>query len=53
MDGIPGKDFQNIDILAKDSIFVFIETTVDISSISDPLYTDKILFDNGTNQQEV
>jgi hypothetical protein len=53
VDGIPGKDFQNIDILAKDSIFVFVETTVDISSISDPLYTDKILFDNGTNQQEV
>ena len=28
VDGIPGKDFQNIDILAKDSIFIFIETTI-------------------------
>ena len=53
VDGIPGKDFQNIDILAKDSIFVFVETTVDISSVPSPLYTDRILFDNGMNQQRV
>ncbi len=26
VDGIAGKDFNDIDILAKDSIFVFIET---------------------------
>lgn len=53
VDGISGKDFQNIDILAKDSIFIFIETTVDISSILNPLYTDRILFDTGINQQDV
>lgn len=53
VDGIPGKSFENIDILANDSIFVFVETTIDFSSIPDPLYTDKILFDNGNNQQDV
>jgi len=53
VDGIPGKSFQNIDILAKDSIFVFIETTVDISSLTNPLYTDRILFDSGSQQQDV
>lgn len=53
VDGIPGKDFNDIDILAKDSIFIFIETTVDVTSISNPLYTDRILFDNGNNQQDV
>lgn len=53
VDGIPGKDFQNIDILAKDSIFIFVETTIDVASISNPLYTDRILFDTGTNQQDV
>ncbi|MEQ6124639.1 hypothetical protein AAON49_10590 [Pseudotenacibaculum sp. MALMAid0570] len=53
VDGIPGKTFENIDILAKDSIFIFVETTIDISSVSNPLYTDRILFDNGTNQQDV
>ncbi|MBU3010755.1 hypothetical protein KO506_05040 [Polaribacter vadi] len=53
VDGIPGKEFNDIDILAKDSIFVFVETTIDESTISDPLYTDRILFDTGTNQQDV
>ena len=53
VDGIAGKDFNDIDILAKDSIFVFIETTIDASAILNPLYTDKILFDTGTNTQEV
>lgn len=53
VDGIPGKEFNNIDILAEDSIFVFVETTIDASSITNPLYTDRILFDTGTNQQDV
>lgn len=53
VDGIPGKSFQNIDILAKDSLFIFVETTIDINSIPNPLYTDRILFDNGNNQQDV
>ena len=53
VDGIPGKEFNDIDILAKDSIFVLIETTVNVTNEPNPLYTDKILFDNGTNQQTV
>ena len=53
VDGIPGKSFENIDILAKDSIFVFVETTIDVTSVPDPLYTDRILFDTGLNQQDV
>ncbi|WP_299716422.1 hypothetical protein [uncultured Tenacibaculum sp.] len=53
VDGIPGKTFEDIEILANDSIFVFVETTIDFSSIPDPLYTDRILFDNGMNQQDV
>lgn len=53
VDGIPGKSFENIDILAKDSIFIFVETTIDINSVADPIYTDKILFDEGMNQQDV
>ncbi|MFT6959291.1 MAG: hypothetical protein ACJA17_000379 [Polaribacter sp.] len=53
VDGVPGKEFNDIDILAKDSIFVFVETTVDVTNEPNPLYTDKILFDNGTNQQAV
>ena len=53
VDGIPGKEFNDIDILAKDSIFVLIETTVAVANETNPLYTDKILFDNGSNQQVV
>jgi hypothetical protein len=53
VDGIPGKDFENIDILAKDSIFVFVETTIDYSQINTPIYEDKLLFDNGDNMQSV
>ena len=53
VDGIPGKVFRNIDILARDSIFVFVEATIDFASVVNPLYTDKILFDTGTNEQKV
>ena len=53
VDGIPGKEFNDIDILAKDSIFVFVETTIDFSTVNNPLYTDRILFDTGNNQQDV
>jgi len=53
IDGIPGKYFEDIEILANDSIFVFVETTIDYDAVTDPLYTDKILFDNGNNQQDV
>ncbi|MBW2961315.1 hypothetical protein [Mesonia aestuariivivens] len=56
VDGLPGKSFQNIDILAKDSIYVFIETTANIdnfSSTNEYLYTDAIQFDTGAKQQKV
>ncbi|CAM1361239.1 conserved hypothetical protein [Tenacibaculum sediminilitoris] len=53
VDGLAGNSFNNIDILANDSIYVFIETTIDFNEITNPLYTDKILFDNGENQQDV
>ncbi len=57
VDGIPGKTFQDIVIRAKDSIFVFVETTVDIEGLADSdnqfLYTDQIQFDTGGNQQNV
>ncbi|WP_308993246.1 hypothetical protein QLS71_014745 [Mariniflexile litorale] len=57
VDGRAGKDFENIQILAKDSLFIFIETTIDINNFSNPdgkfLYTDQIEFDAGTNLQKV
>jgi len=53
VDGIPGKYFENIDILAKDSIYIFIETTINYDMVSDPLYVDELLFDTGANEQDV
>ncbi len=53
VDGITGKSFENIDILSKDSIFIFIEATVDFSQVTNPIYTDSIVFDSGDNLQDV
>ena len=41
-----GKSFQNVELLANDSLYLFIETTADIASANptDFLYTDKIEF---------
>ncbi|MGB0981632.1 MAG: right-handed parallel beta-helix repeat-containing protein [Winogradskyella sp.] len=52
-----GKFFENVELLANDSLYIFIETTIDISTLSSLenqfLYTDKILFDAGSEQQNV
>jgi hypothetical protein len=53
VDGIPGKQFQNVEILAKDSMYVFIETTIDFNQVTNPIYTDSIVFDSGDKQQDV
>ncbi|XMO86393.1 hypothetical protein AAFN75_16525 [Algibacter sp. AS12] len=55
--GSEGKVFENVEVLAKDSLFIFIETTVDIenqaATANQFLYTDAIEFDTGNNQQTV
>ncbi len=55
MTGNNGKIFQNVTLLAKDSLYIFIETTADITDANpdDFLYTDEIQFDSGANLQEV
>jgi hypothetical protein len=55
MQGNGGKLFDNVDLLAKDSLYIFIETTAAISDANptDFLYTDQIEFDAGTNKQTV
>ena len=56
-DGNQGKRFENIELLANDSLYIFIETTIDINDISTQensfLYEDKIEFLNVNNTQEV
>lgn len=55
VDGMPGKVFENVELLADDSLFVFIEVTAEIADAdpTDFLYTDQILFGNGINDQKV
>lgn len=58
IDGMTGNQnriFDNVEILANDSLFVFIEITNNISTAvpTEFTYDDQILFDVGTNQQKV
>ena len=55
MQGTNGKIFKNVDILAKDSLYIFIETTASIADTNPTnfLYTDQIQFDSGQNLQNV
>ena len=55
MQGNQGKIFTNVELLAKDSMYIFIETTADIAdaNATDFLYTDQIQFGAGSNLQTV
>jgi hypothetical protein len=55
MSGNKGKIFTDVQILANDSLFIFIENTASIADANpkDFLYTDQILFDVGYNIQKV
>ena len=52
VDGVPGIAFSNIAIPGRDSLFVFVDVTLDPNNISQPgIVTDSILFNtNGTIQ---
>jgi len=57
VDGVAGKVITDTNILAKDSVFVFVEVTADIQKLtqnqSSLLYTDQINFDTADNLQQV
>ena len=58
VDGMTGdnnKIFHDVELLAKDSMYIFVETTAAITDANptDFLYTDQIQFDSGANFQKV
>ncbi len=54
VDGIPGKVFSNIEIPEKDSLFIFVEVTVNPNSALTPfILQDSILFETNGNLQDV
>ncbi len=55
VEGVAGKAFENIPLYARDSLYIFIETTYDIAPTNQNefLYVDNLLFDSGTNEQRI
>lgn len=54
IDGTPGNDQKNIEIPAKDSIFIFIEVTINPSDKTTPyILADSLVFTTGNNTQSV
>ena len=55
VDGVAGGTFMDVPILAKDSLYIFIENTRDITETAQNEYlsTDAIVFDSGANLQQV
>ena len=54
VDGISGVNFENIEILPNDSIFIFVEVTIDPNGLNQPLVIeDKIIFNTNGNQKQV
>jgi hypothetical protein len=57
VDGMTGKSFNNVELLAKDSLFIFIETTIDIQQVAANqdqfLYTDVLEFNHSESQQTI
>jgi len=54
VDGQSGVSFANVEIAAKDSIYIFVEVTVDPNGTNSPMIvTDSILFETNGNQQDV
>ena len=54
VDGVSGTTFSEIEILGNDSVFVFVEATLDQNNVTNPLVIeDHILFNTNGTQQEV
>ena len=54
IDGIEGNNQSNIGIPAKDSIFIFLEVTIDPSNNNTPyILADSLIFTTGTTKQDV
>ena len=57
VDGMAGKSFENVELLAKDSLYIFIETTINIQDeVNNPtefLYTDRIEFQHSSDLQTI
>lgn len=54
VDGISGREFRDVEINANDSIYVFVETTINPNAINNPFIINHLInFETNGNQQKV
>jgi len=53
VDGEAGKEFNEVLIHAKDSIFVFVEVTADINHLPDPVYEENLIIEDEEKTERV
>jgi hypothetical protein len=54
VDGQSGTDFRDVEIAPRDSIYIFVEVTVDPNNSNNPMIvTDSIVFETNGNLQDV
>ncbi len=54
VDGVPGREFNDIELDAGDSLYIFVEVTLSPNSTNNPLLvSDSIIFVTNGNQQDV
>jgi hypothetical protein len=54
VNGSPGKVFKDVEVPGKDSIFIFIEVTVDPGNVNNPfIVSDAVVFQTNGNTQQV
>lgn len=54
VDGISGREFQDVEIGANDSIYVFVETTINPSAVNNPFIINHFInFETNGNKQKV
>lgn len=54
VDGESGYDFNDVEVFAKDSIYIFIRVTINPNDQNNPFFVeDKLIFETNNNTQEV
>ena len=53
VNGISGLDISDTEVLANDSIYIFIEISPDALGSNELIYKDSIWFENGNKRQHV
>jgi hypothetical protein len=54
VDGISGTYFKDVEIAAKDSLFIFVKVTINPAQVNNPfLVSDSVVFRNKNSQQKV